>query len=268
MHFLKNKIKLTIYIFLAFSIIFSLIIHVNCNFKKLFNVFIDYNLNYAFYSCKKLSNYKVKNFAKKKISNSFIEKIVRQTNKEQIRKSYTFLNKKNLDIKKTENKFEIPKKTLGIKSNIEPYLKDKKILNNKEQSTWTRSHGGYKNEKYSKSLNPISVDNIKDLTLEWSYESTNSFNKKNFDNVEANPVFHNGIIYSVMGDRKLVALNATNGNLLWKKQGLLTPARRGFLISGEKSNSYIYINIGQAIAKINSRDGSLQKEFGNKGIIY
>ena len=77
--------------------------------------------------------------------------------------------------------------------------------------------------------------------------------------MEANPIFHNGKIFSVTADRKLVALNASSGELLWKKQGLLTPARRGFLLDQEKDKSYIYINIGEAIAKINSTNGVLDK---------
>ena len=50
------------------------------------------NYNYAYYSCKKLSSYNLKNFTKNKISNSYFEKIIRRANKNQIKTNLKNLN--------------------------------------------------------------------------------------------------------------------------------------------------------------------------------
>ena len=268
MHLIKKKINLFFYVIFVFLIILGIIIHNNCNFNRLINVIADYNYNYAYYSCKKLSKYNLKNFIKDKISNTYFENVIRSINKNQIKKSYTFLKKNNEIINYDINKDKIPQKILGIKNDINPFLKEKNIINDDEEITWKRSHGGYKNLKYNKSSNPININNVENLSLEWSYDSIDLTSKHKLDNVEANPIFHNGKIFSVTADRKLVALNASSGELLWKKQGLLTPARRGFLLDQEKDKSYIYINIGEAIAKINSTNGVLDKKFGKEGILY
>ena len=268
MYLLNKKLKIITLILLIFLIIIFSIIHKNCNFSRVINVIANYNLNYAYYSCKKQTNYKIKNYIKRKISNTYFEKIIREFNQGQIKRSYTFLNKKSLNNVNFEKK-SVPKRILGIKNNIEPFLKEKNKFNkNNEDTTWLRSHGGYKNKKYIQSKNSINVNNINNLSLEWVYDSSKNINLKYHDNVEANPIFDNGIIYSLTGDRTLTALNAINGNLIWKKQSLLTPARRGFLLNKEKDGSYIYINIGEAIAKIYSSNGNLDKRFGKNGILY
>ena len=38
--------------------------------------------------------------------------------------------------------------------------------------------------------------------------------------------------------------------LCGRKKSILTPARRGFLIEEENNVSYLYLNIGRAIAKL------------------
>ena len=215
MHFIKKKTSLFIYILFIFFIILGIIIHNNCNFNKLINVIIDYNYNYAYYSCKKLSNYNLKNYIKNKVSNTHFEKIIRSANKNQIKKSYTFLKKNNEIIANNSNKNIIPQKILGIKNDINPFLKEKNLINQDEKITWKRSHGGYKNLKYNKSSNPINLENIKDLSLEWSYSSIDDKINQKLDNVEANPIFHDGKVFSVTADRKLISLNATYALLLY-----------------------------------------------------
>ena len=268
MHIVKKKINLLFCVFFVFIIILSIIIQNNCNFSRLLNVFIDYNYSYAYYSCKKLTNYNLKKLIKKKVSNTHLEKILRRINKKQIKNSYTFLKKNNEIVPEKNTKNIIPQKIHGIKNNIDQLLKEKKIDNNGEIVTWKRSHGGYKNLKYNRSSNPINIKNIKNLSLEWSYSSIGTEVNQKLDNVEANPIYYNGKIFSVTADKKLIALNAITGDLLWKKQGLLTPARRGFLLNQEKDESFIYLNIGEAIAKIDSNNGNLDKKFGINGILY
>ena len=66
MYLLNKKLKIIILILLIFLIIIFIIIHKNCNFSRVINVIANYNLNYAYYSCKKQTNYKIKNYIKKK----------------------------------------------------------------------------------------------------------------------------------------------------------------------------------------------------------
>ena len=47
-------------------------------------------------------------------------------------------------------KKSVPKRILGIKNNIEPFLKEKNKFNkNNEDTTWLRSHGVIKIKIYS-----------------------------------------------------------------------------------------------------------------------
>ena len=164
MHFLKKKINLLFIVFIVILTFLSITIQNNCNFRKLINVITDYNISYAYYSCKKRTKYNLKNFIKKKVSNTYFEKIIRSANKKQILNSYTFL-KRNNEIVSEKKKNLIPEKIVGIKYNIDEFLKEKKTSNYDEKKTWKRSHGGYKNLKYNFSSNPININNNSNMIV-------------------------------------------------------------------------------------------------------
>ena len=143
-------------------------------------------------------------------------------------------------------------------------------LNNKEYTTWTRSHGGNSNTHYD-SNKFLNKNNIKRLKLEWIYESVsnNEINKKWKQHIEINPVFLNNKLIVVTADWKIVCLNPINGKVIWEKQTLHSPSRRGILTEHDlKSNSYfLYLPIKGRLYKINLDDGKLIKDFGKSGYI-
>ena len=69
------------------------------------------------------------------------------------------------------------------------------------------------------------------------------FIKKLKVNVETNPIFYDGIIYSVTADHKLIALDVLNKKLKWQIQSPKVIAKRGFLIdTNDNLPSNFYTN--------------------------
>ena len=267
-----NKKFITLVLGTLFILVLALIIvfEKSCGLSNSYNLQKNYNMKYLYYSCTKNSKNFIKTKFKNFISNSPFELIIRRYDKKQIQKSYSFLENKYFDKDFHKNsKSTIPDKVDGINNNLEKYLKEKKNVS-KEFDTWKRSHGGYRNLKYNNSTQNISVSNINNHSLVWEYASikNENINQKWKDNVEANPIYHNEKIYFISADRKLIAINAKNGSLLWEKQSILNPSRRGFVLETEGENSYIYFNSGGALTKVDANNGILVPEFGNNGIIY
>jgi hypothetical protein len=267
-----NKKYTTLFFGTLFLIALSLIIFFekSCGLSNSYNLQKTYNMKYLYYSCSKNSKNFIKNKFKKFISNSPFELIIRRYDKRQIQKSYSFLENNFLEKDLYKNsESTVLDKVDGINKNLEKYLKEKKNIS-KEFDTWKRSHGGYKNLKYNNSSQNINLSNIDKLGLVWEYASIKNedIGKKWRDNVEANPIYYNEKIYFISADRKLIAINAKSGSLLWEKQSILNPSRRGFVLETEGENPYIYFNSGGALTKIDANNGNLVTEFGNNGIIY
>jgi quinoprotein glucose dehydrogenase len=139
-----------------------------------------------------------------------------------------------------------------------------------EMDSWTRSHGGYRNIKFSRS-DQINSKNIKDLKLVWKYESfkPENFKRKWIDNVELNPVFFNGILYTTTSDRRIVALDVSNGKEIWSIQTLGLPARRGMVFhqNSTHKSGVLILPIGDRIYKIDALTGERVKSFGKSGYV-
>src|SRR6185369_14633209 len=97
---------------------------------------------------------------------------------------------------------------------------------------WPRSLGGPTSNRYS-GLTQINKDNVKQLVPAWEYHS-----KDGSSNIQCNPIIIDGVMYAPPAGSQIVALDATNGNELWRfapeRQGNRledTPARRGLIYS-------------------------------------
>ena len=165
----------------------------------------------------------------------------------------------------------IPKNILALTENeLSQIIKNykNKADKNKKFESWTRSHANNWNNKFI-DTNLINTTNIKNLDLLWKYNSNNSKDKSLWkENAEANPVFDDGILYFLSSDRSLNAINVVTGNMIWKKNFIATPSRRGFLINEEKGKKYIYITSNRRLFKINAKDGNLEKSFGDSGSVF
>ena len=146
-------------------------------------------------------------------------------------------------------------------NDLDPFLINNGKITKKTRTIWFRSHGGNENLKHSAS-NEINRNNAKELELYWEY--SNDFDAKKWrQNVETNPIFFNGTIFTVTADNKLLALDVINKTLKWEIQSFDVIAKRGFVI--DNNTAYLYVPIGEKIFKINSMNGKIDSSFGSDG---
>ena len=106
---------------------------------------------------------------------------------------------------------------------------------------WFRSHGNNFSTRFS-SISLINKSNVKHLKLAWIYEP-----QKKLDyvaSVQANPIFHNGYIYTPNSQNEILALDSINGKVKWSfkvKDGIA--AKRGLIIfKGDKTSRLFFTN--------------------------
>lgn len=256
------------FIIIFFIFIFQLFINKGCLNLRIFSSINDFGISHVTPCISKnnlknnflaiLKNYPVfyeigRNVQRKYVSkfnlDNFKIKSIQVTNYEDL-PEYKFregLLSKNTTHKKISNESDILKR---------------------EVSTWTRSHGGSWNSHFSSSAQ-INQDNIKRLKLIWKYTSIQNKDLKKIDisNVQTNPVVIGKKIILITGDKKIIALNAKKGSLIWELQPLFTPSKRGILSYRENGIDYLILPIGKKIYKINANTGKLIKKFGNKGYV-
>jgi len=230
----------------------------------------DINLKYAVESCKTVYKKYIYEGVKKIIYDSPIELALRKNREINYGLKYPTLKNEYFNQKLNNEELVIPQDIKGLKdNNLEEYLVRSTKDNIDESKTWLRSNGGYKNLKFNNSKTNINLDNIKNLKLKWKYQTFDY--KKNPNkwvlNSEVNPVYIDNKIIFISADFQIVALNALNGNLIWKKKFILAPTRRGLTISKENNESYLLLTIGDSMVKINTSDGSFVLNFGNNGFV-
>lgn len=59
-------------------------------------------------------------------------------------------------------------------------------------------------------LSQINRENVKQLALAWTFHTGGG------GRMETNPLVVGGVVYGVSGDQRVIALDASNGHLLWK----------------------------------------------------
>lgn len=261
-------LKFFILSFFIFIFSFFLFLHFNntCDLKKHYQISKSFGFKTSITLCKTI----VSSIIKSKISFNNSSK---KTSSKDINLSRDDIFK----LKNIKNKNTIPKKINGIIHNLDQflieeeeflknYLSNQKISND-NLNTWIRSHGGNENLKFSNSKK-LNKDTSKNLKLYWKYRG--DFKLKNWGyNVETNPIFYDGIIYTVTSDYKLKALDIINKKLKWE---IRSPdqiiAKRGFLIDIEnKNNPKIFTPVGKKIFKINANSGEIEKNFGLDGSV-
>ena len=273
MNLLPKKNILTFFILIFFIIIFWLITPKEC-VKKDFWTSIN-NLGYGIIkSC--YTEYKIKNSIKQKLSkNRFIYNIGAKL-KVTIFRDFAKSRDLNYSVYKGNSK-KPSYNDDGIVKNIKA-LTNQEIFNisnnyknkphiNKKFQTWKRSHANNWNNKFF-DTNLINVNNIGNLELLWKFKSNDLDNNSLWkQNIAANPVFDNGILYFLSSDWSLNAINVVTGKLVWKKNFLKSPGRRGYLLNEENDKNFLYITSDDRLFKIDAKTGLLEKNFGDKGSI-
>ena len=114
---------------------------------------------------------------------------------------------------------------------------------------WLTYAGGYDSRRYS-SLDQINRQNIKSLTLGWSYHISGS------TNLRTTPLVHDGVMY-VTNVNEVYALNATTGKKLWAwlENGRSNVGfNRGVALLGDK---VYFVTEACELVALNSKTGRL-----------
>lgn len=211
-------------------------------------------------------------------SNETIYQIARKFRRNYIKSNFKYDNvfdNKSLEYVKEqiikEQNLEKPFIKGVVDNNVNSFDKSLiKIENNKEFSSWSRSHGGYENTHYD-SNDFINKKNVRNLKLKWVYTSINDkeMDKKWLQGIQSNPIFFDNKIIAVNPDWTIVALDPLKGNLIWKINTIHPPSGRGMVAEyDEKLNkNFLYIHIGSSLYKFDLKNGKKVKNFGSNGRI-
>ena len=139
---------------------------------------------------------------------------------------------------------------------------------------WRTYGGDLGNTRYSP-LDQINASNFNKLQIAWRFSTTNLGPRPEF-NLEATPLMVGGVVYSVAGSRRdVVALDATNGELLWvhgENEGLRgddAPRRlsgRGLSYwTDGREQRILYVTPGYRLIALDAKTGNKIPSFGTAG---
>ncbi|WP_440655576.1 outer membrane protein assembly factor BamB family protein [Candidatus Pelagibacter sp. HIMB1509] len=245
--------------YLFFIILVFFLINFNskvCNLNNFYHSSLDFGFVDTFSFCKKkmISNYKKsikKIIIKTPFEMQFREKFTNKNN-------YQYVNLKDFNkyqLHEDKNKKILFRNLKNKKNN----LKEKKNLIN-DSEFWNRSHGGNLNHKFSNS-NSINIENIKNIKLKWKYKSNN----KHLTSIQNNPIYFDNSIYLLSGDKTILSLNSSNGNVNWKLRTVFELNTRGITIDVKEKQLYLPLN--KRVYKIDIKNGKINKKFGNNGYV-
>ena len=196
----------------------------------------------------------------KNLNNNFLKKV------------YVFVDKKienYLVSNNEEHKNYWKIENIQARSNLPKYtFKERATLFTKSENAyslnstnWLRSHGNNYSDRFS-NLSLINKNNAKNLTVAWTFLADE------MQDVQANPIINDGIIYTPISGGYLVAINGSTGDLIWRSsQYGKFAARRGLVYwSGKNDNDdRIIFSNREKLISLDAKNGKEIKEFGNKG---
>ena len=265
-----NKLKISLIVIFFSSFIFfyyNIFISDKCKRSDIMTVFKSFGINFIS-EC--YFEEEVKNNIKSLLNNNkFIYnlaaklkvKLLPEYGKSRdIYKDFDFNAKYERKFFETVNNYE---GIINNEINLDKYAVDKSYLN-KDLKTWNRSYANNYNTKFYDSQK-INISNIDKLKLKWKFDPIESseFSKEWKSRIGINPIYSNGVIYFVSANWELNAVEADTGKLIWSKEFISEIGRRGILIH----NSFLYVNSGKNLFKINTKNGELDFDFGNGGFV-
>lgn len=147
------------------------------------------------------------------------------------------------------------------KNNLTFNLNNESHKINEIYNSWEKSHSNNWNSKFL-NKHDINQKNIAELKLVWKHQFSNKKNWK--ENIEVNPIFVDGKIIYISADWKINVIDAENGSVVWSKQFIFKPTRRGITYYKD----HIFVTSGFNLFKIKIKNGNLDKNFGNNGKIF
>ena len=107
----------------------------------------------------------------------------------------------------------------------------------------------------------ISAEKINELELVWQFRSGVV---RSYDTVQASPLYHKGLVYTVDLSGNVIALRAESGSEVWRRK-LGSPAgRRGIVAQPSlktTQNSNLFVSTKQGVTQLDAADGKIIREF-------
>ncbi len=127
---------------------------------------------------------------------------------------------------------------------------------------WPVYHGDSAGDHYS-SLSQINRQNVTRLRVAWTFDTGES------GGLEANPIVVSGVVYGCTPTRKVVALDAATGKLLWRfDSGIPSNGQmRGVSYWTDGHDTRIFAGISSFLYAIDARTGKPVPSFGEEGRI-
>ena len=140
-----------------------------------------------------------------------------------------------------------------------------------------RSYGGDLGNTHYSPLDQINAGNFSKLQVAWRFKTDNLGPRPEF-NFEGTPLMANGVIYSTAGTRRaVVALDASNGELLWVHgehegaRGTAAPRQlsgRGLAYwTDGREERILYVTPGYRLVALDAKTGNLVPSFGTGGLV-
>lgn len=133
---------------------------------------------------------------------------------------------------------------------------------------WSISLGDKFSSQYS-NLDQITVENIADLEVVWTFRSGDITEGKNTQ-IQCNPIIIDGILYGSSPTMKVVALQAATGELIWEfdpKKDFNVPVtvNRGVTFYQEGEDTRLFFSAGSYLFALDPSTGELIPSFGDQG---
>ena len=230
---------------IIFILVLILFVYIWKDYKKLDFGYI--NQNKVTYNYKNLNNPFLKKFHvffNEKIENYLI--------------SNHSKHKNYWKIEDAQSRNNLPKYSFKKKTKIFTLNEDAYRLNSKN---WLRSHGNDYSDRFS-NLKLINKDNAKNLSIAWTFLA------EEMQDIQANPIIMDGIIYTPISGGYIAAINGSSGELIWKSSRYgKSAARRGLIYwpSNDDGPNRIIFSNREKLISLNAKDGREIKKFGSKG---
>ena len=145
-----------------------------------------------------------------------------------------------------------------------------------EGGNWPNIHGSHTADRYSP-LDQINADNVADLDIAWRFNTANFGTTTDFNN-PSTPLEIDGVLYANVGNtRNVVALNASNGQVLWVfryqegdryDEAPRKGAGRGVAYWSDGNESRVIdVSPGYQLVSLDAKTGYPDPNFGNNGIV-
>lgn len=148
------------------------------------------------------------------------------------------------------------------------YNSDKNELSASAED-WPEYNGGPDRNHYS-SLTEINASNVGQLEKVWEYSSGGADTVRNQTQIQCNPIIINGMLYGVSAGSQAFALDASNGNQIWKTNfadETHAMTSRGVTYYADKEKQIIFFGFGHLLYALDAKTGHPISAFGEDGKI-